>query len=155
MAKKTPIINIFTYQLPFKISNQIYKEYEERRREVLFQLENTNSFKNLKEDLETIELLLAMSIFYKRVIANLQGAVNFHSIVKKYSGSEVVEIGSYRLDGKEKNMMLGVIMGFNSILEEYGMNLELANYSMTREFLEYVNQLKSRMDDAESSDNLE
>merc|ERR1712146_338120 len=98
-------------------------EYQNRRREALFLVQNANSFKDFHEDLETIELLLAMSIFYKRVIANLQGAVNFHSLVNKYSGSEVVQLGSYRLNGEEKNMMLGVIMDFNSILQDYGMSL--------------------------------
>ena len=151
MAKSASIINIFTYKLPYKISNQIYTEYQNRRREALFLVQNANSFKDFHEDLETIELLLAMSIFYKRVIANLQGAVNFHSLVNKYSGSEVVQLGSYRLNGEEKNMMLGVIMDFNSILQDYGMSLELANYSTTRELLHYKFELKTSMENGESN----
>ena len=142
MAKKSPIINIFTYKLPFKLANQIYNEFQGRRTEVLFLINNSRTFKDLNNDLPTIELLLAMSIFYKRIIANIQGAVNFYSLVTKYSSSDTISVGSYKLTGEEKNKMLGIIISFNKILEKYNLTLELANYSETKQFLTYVKNIK-------------
>ena len=140
--RKSPIINIFTYKLPFKLANQIYNEFQGRRTEVLFLINNSRTFKDLNNDLPTIELLLAMSIFYKRIIANIQGAVNFYSLVTKYSSSDTISVGSYKLTGEEKNKMLGIIISFNKILEKYNLTLELANYSETKQFLTYVKNIK-------------
>ena len=84
MAENTNnLINILTYKLPYDLANQIFKEYQDRYREVLFFIENGNSFKNLKEDIRTVELLLALSIFHKRVISNLDAAVKFYGRVTK------------------------------------------------------------------------
>lgn len=142
MAKETPIINIFTYGLPYKLANQIYKEYDSRLREAIFIITESKRYASLKDSMKTVELLLALSIFDKRVISNLQAGVKFYSTVNSYSESETIQIGTYRLTGEEKNKLLGVIINYNTILKNYGLTEGLTNYSTTKDFLLYLVNLK-------------
>ncbi len=142
MAKETPIINIFTYGLPYKLANQIYKEYDSRLREAIFIISEAKRYASLKDSMQTVELLLALSIFDKRVISNLQAGVKFYSTVSSYSESETIQIGTYRLTGEEKNKLLGVIINYNTILKNYGLTEGLTNYSATKDFLLYLVNLK-------------
>jgi hypothetical protein len=142
MAKETPIINIFTYGLPYKLANQIYKEYDSRLREAIFIITESKRYASLKDSMQTVELLLALSIFDKRVISNLQAGVKFYSTVSSYSESETIQIGTYRLTGEEKNKLLGVIINYNTILKNYGLTEGLTNYSVTKDFLLYLVNLK-------------
>lgn len=80
-SKQSPLINILTARLPRQLAVQIYSEYEERMKEVIFILRNGERFTDLRDDVTTIELLLAMSIFHKRVISNLDAAVKFYRTV--------------------------------------------------------------------------
>jgi hypothetical protein len=52
----TPVINIFTYGLPFKLANQIYKEFQDRVKEANYLVENSTRFKFLN-DYNEMELL--------------------------------------------------------------------------------------------------
>jgi len=103
MAKDAPIINILTYHLPHNLANQIYNEYQNRLREANLIIENIKSYKTLQNDKKTVELLLALSIFHKRIITNLDAAVKFYGTVTKYSTADTIKIGRYDLTGKEKN----------------------------------------------------
>jgi len=67
--------NIFTYGLPFDLANQIYNEYQDRIREAKYIIDISEKYSPLANSLVTVELLLALSIFHKRVIANLDAAV--------------------------------------------------------------------------------
>ena len=142
MATETPIINIFTYGLPYKLANQIYKEYDSRLREAIFIITESKRYSSLKDSIQTVKLLLALSIFDKRVISNLQAGVKFYSTVSSYSESETIQIGTYRLTGEEKNKLLGVIINYNTILKNYGLTEGLTNYSATKDFLLYLVNLK-------------
>jgi hypothetical protein len=71
VEKETPIINIFTYGLPYDLTHQIYNEFQERLRESNFIIEKSARFRVLKRNLKTLKLLLALSIFHKRVIVSL------------------------------------------------------------------------------------
>lgn len=142
MAKETPIINIFTYGLPYKLANQIYKEYDSRLREAIFIITESKRYASLKDSMQTVELLLALSIFDKRVISNLQAGVKFYDTVSSYSESETIQIGTYRLTGEEKNKLLGVIINYNTILKNYRLTEGLTNYSTTKDFLLYLVNLK-------------
>ena len=119
MAKDTPIINILTYKLPYKLANQIYNEYQNRFREANYLIDNIKRYKELKNNKKTVELLLALSIFHKRVITNLDAAVKFYGTVTKYSTAQTIKIGSYDLTGKEKNNILAVVMNYNQLIERF------------------------------------
>ncbi|MGX7666318.1 hypothetical protein [Flavobacterium pedocola] len=143
MAKETPIINILTYHLPFELTNQIYNEFQSRFKEANFLIENYKTYSSLKVDNKTVELLLALSIFHKRVIANLDGAVKFYGTVTKSSDAEIIKIGSYDLTNEEKNKILAVVMSYNKLLEEYSIPPIVMEYYETREFLRKLIDLKS------------
>jgi hypothetical protein len=116
MEKTSPIINILTYKLDFKLTNQIYKEYQTRLKEAKYKIENFRTYKILEKDMQTVELLLALSIFHKRVIANLEAATKFYSKINNLSGADTIKMGTYALNGLEKNKILGVIISYNKLM---------------------------------------
>lgn len=142
MAKETPIINIFTYGLPYELTHQIYNEFQERIRETLYLINNTDKYRMLKRNYKTVELLMALSIFYKRVIANLDAAVKFHGTVLRLSQADTIRIGNYELTTDEKNKILGLLMSYQKLLRRFNISEAIWNYSLTKEFLSKIIYLK-------------
>lgn len=138
------IINIMTYSLPYKLANQIFNEYHERLKEVNFLIVHTQRFTFLRESKNTVELLLALSIFYKRVITNLDAAVKFHGTVKKYSQLDTIKIGEYILDTSERNKILSVTLSYQQLVKKYGIDNYIMDYNETREFLDRMVILHER-----------
>ena len=146
MATKTPIINILTYKLPFELTNQIYNEFQNRLKEANFLIDKYKTYKPLKENIKTVELFLSLSIFHRRVIANLDGAVKFYGTVTKKGQTDTVRIGNYNLTGEEKNKILAVVMNYNALLEKFSIPPIVMEYYETRDFLKKLIILKSRID---------
>lgn len=149
----TPIINIFTYGLPYKLANQIYKEFQDRLKDVHFLIENSIGFKSLVDYEETVELLLALSIFHKRVVSNLDGAVKFYGTVNKYSQADTISMGSYNLTVEEKNKILGLLINYRALIKKFGISEIDFNYNETKDFLSIVKQLKNTDDYGETKQN--
>lgn len=149
MPSETPIINILTYQLPFVLSNQIYNEYQNRLKESLYLIDKYKTYKPLSDDLKTIELFLALSIFHRRVITNFDGAVKFYGTVTKKGQIDTIKIGSYDLNADEKNKMLAVVMNYNKLLETFSVPPTVMEYYETRDFLKKLITLKSNIENAE------
>lgn len=147
MAKRTPIINIFTYSLPYVLANQIYNEFQDRFKEANYIIEHYQRYTVMKEYIKTVELLLALSIFYKRVIANLDGAIKFHGRVTRNSDTEVISIGSYDLNGQEKNKILGVLINYQKLIDRFQITPDILNYNLTIDFLKGVKRLQSDLED--------
>lgn len=135
MSKKTPFINILTYGLPFKLANQIYNEYDSRLSEAKYIINLSDRYKPLNKYIDTVKILLAMTIFHKRVIANLDAAIKFYGTVNKYSKAETIKIGTYDFTGDEKNKILGLTINYNKLREKFGIPLSINNYELTKEFL--------------------
>ena len=148
MAQQTPIINIFTYNLPFDLANQIYNEYKDRYREAIYLIDNYDTYSPLSDNLLTVELLLALSIFHKRVIANLDAAVKFHGTVNKISQSDTIRISKYDFTGEEKNKLLALTITYRKLLDKYDLTEDIANYNLTRDFLRKLLAIKSFSDNA-------
>ncbi len=149
MAKQTPIINIFTYGLPFDLANQIYNEYQERIREAKYIIEISQKYFPLANNLVTVELLLALSIFHKRVIANLDAAVKFYGTVNKVSQADTIRMGNYKFTGEEKNKLLALTITYRKLLLKYDISEAVMNYNLTKEFLQKLLVLKSVSDNGE------
>lgn len=147
MSKKTPIINILTYGLPFKLSNQIYNEFDSRWREALYMINEVPRYKELKNFEKTVELLLAISIFHKRVVSNLDGAVKFFGTVTKNSNADSISIGGYDLTFEEKNKLMGLLINYRNLLEKYGLSDAHMEYYRTKDFLIKLLNLKSELED--------
>lgn len=149
MAKQTPIINIFTYGLPFDLANQIYNEYQDRIREAKYIIEVSQRYFPLANNLVTVELLLALSIFHKRVIANLDAAVKFYGTVNKVSQADTIRMGNYKFTGEEKNKLLALTITYRKLLVKYDISEAVMNYNLTKEFLQKLLVLKSVSDNGE------
>jgi len=151
MAKESPIINILTYSLPFELTNQIYNEFQSRFKESKYLIENYKTYKVLEGDIKTVELLLSLSIFHKRVIANLDAAVKFYGTVTSYSEAEIIKIGSYDLTGEEKNKILAVVMSYNNLIQKFSISSFVMEYYETKEFLKNLITLKAILSNGEDS----
>lgn len=145
MEKTSPIINILTYKLDFKLTNQIYKEYQTRLKEAKYKIENFRTYKILEKDMQTVELLLALSIFHKRVIANLEAATKFYSKINNLSGADTIKMGTYALNGLEKNKILGVIISYNKLIEKFSVPPTIMDYNETSDFLKKLIMLKRNL----------
>ncbi|WP_439505756.1 hypothetical protein [Sediminibacterium sp.] len=150
---ETPIINILTYGLPFDLANQMYNEYQNRLAEVKYILEISDYYKSLKVDFEVVELILALSIFYKRVVCNLKAAVKFHNTVYKFSSADIIQIGKYNFNNQEKNSLLSLILNFNELTTKYGITGYYFDYFETKELLKKVRELKNSFENGETNKN--
>lgn len=150
MAKDTPIINILTYRLPFELTNQIYNEFQNRYRDANYLIDNYKTYQPLKDNLKTVELFLSLSIFHRRIITNLDGAVKFYGTVTKKGETDTIRIGSYNLTGDEKNKLLAVVLNYQKLLDRFSIPSTVMEYYETREFLKKIIVLKSNLDNAES-----
>lgn len=148
----TPIINIFTYGLPFKLANQIYKEFQDRVKEANFLVENSARFKFLSDYNETLELLIALSIFHKRVVSNLDGAVKFYGTVNSISKADTISMGSYDLTFEEKNKILALLINYRTLIKKFGISENDFDYTETKEFLSNIKRVKSFDDYHERND---
>ena len=146
MSNETPMINILTHQLPYKLSNQIYNEYQSRLKEATYLIENYKSYSALSQHIKTVELFLSLSIFHKRVITNLDGAVKFYGTVTQKGQTDTIQIGGYRMTGDEKNKILAVVMNYNQLLEKFSIPPVVMEYLETREFLKKLIVYKSEIE---------
>lgn len=145
MAKKSPIINILTYKLDYKLATQIYKEYQNRYKEATYLIQNYKTYRPLKRNMKTVELLLALSVFHKRVIANLDAAVKFYGTVHRVSEAQVIKMGSYSLTNQENNKLLGITMSYNNLIRKFSVPPTIMDYVETKEFLKKLISLKKNL----------
>jgi hypothetical protein len=136
------IIGILTSRLPYDLANLMYKEFDDRFREVNYFIEHFSYYRRYRTDLRAIEILLAMSIFYRRVVANFDGAVQFRRTIISHSQAEIVRIGSYELDQGETNQLLSVIIGFRNLKLKYGIGDGMFMFDDTKGFFRQVRDLK-------------
>lgn len=137
MPQTSSIINIFTYRLPRALAQPIYNEYEYRIREIQkIWSKGYPKYLVLQNHKQTIESLLAISLFYKYIIGNLCGAAGFYQRINVNGGSEhPIKIGAYILDKKEYNKILAIQISFNKLQEKYQLSSSFFEFSETIEFL--------------------
>ena len=75
-----------------------------------------------------------MSIFHKRVIANLDGAVKFYGTVSRNSEADTIKIGNYNLNGEERNQILAVVKSYDLLIERFSIPKFTMEYNETKEF---------------------
>ena len=144
------MIEKFCSRLPREISNPMYNEYYNRLKEINFILENRDAYKHLLQYKKTIELILSLSIFYKRVIANMDAATKFAGTVFSNSSAIAIKIGSYDLTGSEKNRIIAVVMSYNSLTEKYSLTNDLLATMETKDLIKKIKDLKWQFDNNEN-----
>lgn len=137
-----PIIRIMCYGLPYDLSNQMFNEFESRHKDALYLIKTYAFYIPIRNNLKTVELLLALSIFHKRVIANLDSAIKFHGSVTSHSNATAVRIGSYSLDIAERNRIQSVILNYRSLIRKYSLPANFFEYIETKEFIRKIVHLK-------------
>lgn len=147
------MIEIFCKGLPKDLSNQIYNEYQSRLKEIKYIVQNRELYMPLAEHLRTIELILALYIFNKRVIVNFNAATMFASKIFKNSNATAVRIGTYDLDDDERKRMIAVTMHYKRLLRAFEIPKSLFDHTDTKDILRDIRQLKIRQDIKESKKN--
>jgi len=147
------MITLFTKHLPYKVSQQLKIEYDIRLNEIKFLTsEKIKQYHYLRKDLKTIELLLSLSIFYKRIISNFDSANKFTSRVVIDSDANSIKLGSYDFNDKEIFRLQKTIREFNIILTKYSIQPYLLDYTDTIIFLRKIKSYKTFLDSQEHQD---
>lgn len=131
------IINIICHKLPYKIANAVFHEFEDRNREVKRILEYP-LYNHLKDVTSTIEMLLAITIFYKRVLSNIDGVEKFYNRVTSISNTNVVAIGEYKLTKDENDRINAMTISFFKVCSRYNVHQNLFDYTETLEFVRKI-----------------
>ena len=135
---ESDLINILCYKLSGDLSRAVYNEYENRLNEIKQIWEYPqNRFIVLAPYSKTIQHLLAISTFYRRVLSGMDGACDFYKTVNKCKdkSESAIAIGKYRLDKSEYNKLLAIQISFNKLRDKFGIDEQLFNYTETEEFL--------------------
>ncbi|MFN4027510.1 MAG: hypothetical protein ACK4IZ_08705 [Flavobacterium sp.] len=146
------MIEKFCSRLPREISNPMYNEYYNRLKEINFILENRDAYKHLQQYKKTIELILSLSIFYKRVIANMDAATKFARTVFSNSSAIAIKIGSYDLTGSEKNRIIAIVMNYNLLIQKYSLTHDILATTETKDLIKKIKDLKWQLDNNENKD---
>lgn len=141
------MIQLFTENLPYKLSEQMTFEYNRRLSDINYFISGRyDYYAHLKKDIETIQLLLALSIFYKRVLSNFDSATKFTSRVVFKSEAVSVQLGTYDLSAKEIFKLNKTVLTFKKLMEEYSIPLGLFEYLETKELLRKIKVYKDGLD---------
>ena len=141
------MIKLFTENLPYKLREQMTFEYNRRLGDINYFISGKyDYYSHLKKDIETIELLLALSIFYKRVLSNFDSATKFTSRVIFNTKAVSVQLGTYDLSTKEIFKLNKTVLSFKALMEEYSIPFGLFEYIETKEFLRKIKVYKSGLD---------
>lgn len=144
--EQSSIINILTYRLPGNVTRPIYLEYNSRRRELERIWANPeNNYQMLQNYVTTIEVLLAISIFYRHIMGHMNGAVSFYKSVNRNSSDTenecAIKIGETILDSKQQRLLLSAVIKFGQIQEKYQLESVFFEYSETIQFLRNCKKL--------------
>lgn len=141
------MIQLFTDNLPYKLSEQMTFEYNRRLSDINFFISGKyDYYSHLKKDIETIQLLLALSIFYKRVLSNFDSATKFTSRIVIKSNAESVQLGTYDLSAKEILKLNKTVLTFKKLMESYSIPIGLFEYLETKELLRKIKIYKDSLE---------
>ncbi|MBL7869265.1 MAG: hypothetical protein JNM71_14710 [Flavobacterium lindanitolerans] len=134
--------------VPYKVGEQILYEYNRRISDINYLVSGKFSYYTpLSKDIETIKVLLALSIFYKRVLTNFDSANKFTSRVIKSSDATGVKLGTYEMDWKEIQNLNRMVLSFRRIALKYYINPEMFEYIETKEFLRKIKSYKKFLEE--------
>lgn len=140
------MIETFTNYIPFKESQQMKYEFNLRMNDIKYLISGKFDFYAiLKNDTEIIEMLLSMSIFYKRVLTNFESANKFSSRVIYRDEAKAIQLGGYELTKKEIYRLQLAVREFRSLSEKFSIPQNVYQYSETKEFLRNVRNFKQSL----------
>ena len=128
------MIRMFCKELPRTLSQLLYNEYQVARKDLDFLLQTYPKTYKWIDDPEVIQLLLALSIFYRRVIAQLESAMSFSKRLFNLNVSHI-EIGVDHIDHVQVEKMSKTVSEFYGLLKGFSIHTDLFDYYDLREFL--------------------
>lgn len=140
-----------TFKLPSELSRPIYSEFDSRFKEAKRVISRYDNYQSLRDDLDVVENLLALSVFYNRVIVNLDSATKFFGRVTNTQQAIGVKIGNYILNNDEILIVRRVILSYQKLMRNYNLVDSMWNYQLTIDFLKTLIRLKDSHNDRESS----
>lgn len=137
MPAKNSLINIFTSKLPASITKPICREYDWRKTEIQRVWDGGYERYQVLESYEsTIDALLALSIFYRHVVVNLEGASNFYVKINRDLDKELpIKIGKFEFNEEERRRLKAVHIQLGKITERYQITPYFFEYADTLDFL--------------------
>ena len=129
-------MKMFCRGLNRKQSADLLKEYGYSLSDVKYQLEN--DYKHLKKFENTIGLLLAMSIYYNKIILNLNAADKFFSKINKMSSVKNISLGKYDLNENKSANFKEIKDKFIKIMYRFQIDEHLFSYNSISEFMENI-----------------
>lgn len=137
VSNKTPLINILCKALPGNVTRPLYQEYDKRLAEInRIWAKDENNYQVLMKYEETVQSLLAVSLFYRHVLGHMKGAADFYNDLNKEREKEcVIKIGSSTIDKKQYNKLLGATIAFGQIKIAYQIQDSFFEFSETLQFL--------------------
>ncbi len=132
-----------TYRLPRELSRPMYNEFNYRFQEAKRVITRYEDYQTLRQDLDVVEVLLAMSIFYNRVLVNLDAATKFFGRVTINQRADAIKIGNYILNAEEVRNINRIIMSYQKLMRRYRLDDSLWNYQLTIEFLRRLINIKA------------
>jgi hypothetical protein len=128
------MIRQFCKGLPKFLSDQLFIEYEYRRRELEFLVTTYPQRYRWIEEVDSVRLLLALSIYFRRVISQLEaaGKTYFDLVGGDVTG---VTIGQHKLSEQEAEELSNATSDFHRLLHHFGLYTALFDYYDTSGFL--------------------
>lgn len=125
--------------LPYKIGEQLLYEYNRRLSDVNYLTSGKfDYYSSLKSEMETIKTLLALSIFYKRILTNFDSANKFTSRIILKNDADGLKLGTYEMDLLDIRKLNRIVISFKKIMEDYSIPIAVFEYLETKEFLKKV-----------------
>lgn len=140
------LLDKFCSPLNFDLRRKIRSEFEGRLKEIQWLVTNTDFYSELENDLEIIEIILLLTVYYKRVITSLDSATKFYTRVSKVDRSEGIQIGRFNYNREHNNKILGVIINFKKLMDLYILPSYIFEYIETKEFISRIVTYKESFD---------
>lgn len=131
------MIKLFCKGLPRNLSNSLFNEYNNLEKELKF-LINTyyNRYKWTQDiNFEYFQIFLALSVFYRRVIAQLDSAVDFSRRFLFSDDIKGFRMGNYLFTDSESQKLKVLITDFVSFCCKYKINVYLFDFDNVSQFL--------------------
>ncbi len=132
------LLERFCFPLKFDLRKKVRSEFEGRLKEIQWLISNRDFYSQLENDIEVIEIILLLTVYYKRVITSLDSATKFYTRVSKVENTEGVQIGKFNYNHEQNNKILAVIISFNKLIDLYLLPPYIFEYIETKDFLRQI-----------------
>lgn len=134
---------MFCKNLPFSLKKELLNDYKFAWKEITYLINNNKiNMSNFKK--EDIKLFLSIGIFYKKIILNLHGGIEFFDFLNNQD-FKGIQIGSYLLDEKEKKSLFEIVSKFHNIMEWFQIPSSCLEYADIFNFLKNLKEFKKNL----------